>query len=316
MEPFKFDFPLGRIPREPKPTDYPASALGLGQATATPPVWKPSDALGIPITMQGKQPACGGYALQYSMVLKLYRQLIAAGKVGQYLALSPRSGYAIEKFIDGVGVNIPGTTIEAIAKARVSWGIALELLFPSDVTLDPITFASYSQMSEEAKADAIARATKESYFFLGKAPSLQAIKDGIYNNGEVIIELEVGEEWYTALNGSTSWSAADILPVRPPKKVISGHFIDAMAFDEENVNFPNEWSEAWGNGGWGNFQANYLPFITNGIVFKTVPQSVKTILTPHPVQQIITPQQISLAQQILNDIEQALGLISKELGQL
>jgi hypothetical protein len=315
IAPFAFDFNLGHIPREPKATDYPVEAI-LGMASPTPAVWQPSDALNVPITMQNKEPACGGYAVQYSLVLKLYRQLVAAGKAGEYQPLSSRSAYAVEKFIDGFGLNTAGTTIEAVAKVRVLWGICTELLFPSDVTLDPVTFGSYNLMSDQAKADAIARATKESYFFLGNKPSLQTIKDAIYNFGDVILELQVGDEWWTALDGTVSWNAADILlpSLRPPKTVVSSHFVDAMAFDESSISFPNEWSKAWGNNGWGNFQKNYVPYIVNGVAFKAVPPSVKTVLVPHPVEQIITPHQVSIVQQILQDIKQVLGLMSQEIG--
>jgi hypothetical protein len=47
----------------------------------------------------------------------------------------------------------------------------------------------------------------------------------------------------------------------------------------------------------------------NGLVFKKIPVSVKQALQS---QAAITPEQVSLAQQILKDIEAALGFIRKE----
>ena len=317
MEQFKFDFPLGRIERQPKPTDFPASVL-LGKAGLPPLTLKPADALGLPITMQGTEGSCGGFSIQYGFVLLLYRALVASGiapGTAQYEALSPRSAYAIEKFIDGVGLNTVGTTIEAIAKAFVLWGITLETLFPSsDTTLPNNVYGDYNLMSEAAKADAPTRAQKGySYFFTGKAPSFANLKTWIAEYDFVILEVEVGDEWYTSQYGKvkpigeTSWANADINPLVPPKAVVSGHFICVPCYDETNLLFPNSWSPEWGNDGWGEMQENYVPFITNGLVFEKIPASAK---------QALTAQQIDLAQQIFQDIEEALGLFQKEIAKL
>jgi len=90
---------------------------------------------------------------------------------------------------------------------------------------------------------------------------------------------------------------------------VSGHFIYCPAHDATDILFPNEWSKTWGNNGWGNFGENYVPYILSGLVFKKIPVSVKQTLQSQPQ---LTPQQISIAQQILADIETALGLIRKE----
>jgi hypothetical protein len=306
MEPFRFDSPLGRVKRDPKPTDYPASVL-LGKSGITPEIWRPADAAGVSITMQAKQPACGGYSLQYSLVLYLYRQLVARGLVPAYFLLSPRSAYALEKTVDGLGIEVQGTHIEAIAKARQLLGICLEAMFPSNTNLAIDVFDNWKFSSDEAKSDALGRATGESYFFLGKSPTFQSIKDAIYNHGDVILEVEVGEEWYTAPDGTTSWATKDILPLRPPNSLIDGHFINATQFDAENIYGPNSWSEAWGNNGWFQMQQNYMPFVVDGLVFKKIPASAK---------QAITAQQLTIAQQIILDIEEALGLIRREASKV
>lgn len=323
IKPFEFNFNLGRIAREPKLTDFPASIL-LGKAGIPPAILKPADAMGLPITMQGTEGSCGGYSIEYGFVLFLYRALIASGvdpATAQYHALSPRSAYAIEKFIDGTGLNTVGTTIEAVAKAFVQWGICLETLFPSTDTLLPNNvYGDYTQMSPQAKADAATRAqTGYSYFFTGKSPSFDNIKTWIAEYGFIILEVEVGTEWYTSQYGKvnpigqTSWFAQDILPLVPPKIATSGHFICVPCYDEINLLFPNSWSEQWGNNGWGQMQENYVPFITNGLVFEQIPPSVKQVLQSQPQ---ITPAQLSIAQQILADIESALGLIQQEVASL
>src|SRR5713226_2938048 len=110
IQPFEFNFNLGHIEREPQATDFPASIL-LGEGAPTQPIWKPDDAMNLPITMQATIPACGGFAAQYYLVHKLFKA------INQYLPLGPRSSYAEEKSLDGFGPKVPGTTIQAIAKA-------------------------------------------------------------------------------------------------------------------------------------------------------------------------------------------------------
>ena len=173
---------------------------------------------------------------------------------------------------------MPGTTIQAIAKAVTTMGIALDTLFPNDTTLDPAIYGDYSFMSKEAIAEALTRATEQSYFFTGKSPSIDTLKQYIEQYDGVLLEVQVGPEWYTAPNGVTSWQAKDILPLRPPSQVVSGHFIYCPAHDGTNIIFPNQWSKGWGDKGWGYFGANYVPHIINGLVFKKIPVSVNQTL--------------------------------------
>lgn len=314
---FRFDFNLGRLERQTDPRDYPAQIL-LGKGAPAPLTLAPADAAGLPITMQGTEGSCGGFSIQYAFVLTLYRAAVASGMTpaeAQYLALSPRSAYAIEKFIDGTGINTVGTTIQAVAKAFQTWGIALESLFPStDTTLPNNVYGDYNQMSAAAKADAATRAQAGfSYFFVGKAPTLQNLKDWIAEYGFVLLEVEVGDEWYTSPAGVTSWANADVNPLRPPKTVISGHFILATTFDEATISGPNSWSEQWGDKGWFHMQANYMPFVTNGLVFQKIPPSVKQALTV-PASQQLTTDQVSVAERILDDLSQLLGIMEGEVG--
>jgi hypothetical protein len=188
---FPFEFNLGHIAREPQATDFPASIL-LSEAAPTQPIWKPADAMNLPITMQAKEPGCGGFAGDYYLVHRLFKA------IGQYLPLGPRSAYAAEKSIDGFGPKIPGTTIEAIARAVTRMGIALDTLFPNDITLDPAIYGDYSFMSQAAIADALTRATEENYFFTGKSPSIETLKQYIEQYDGVILEIQLGPEWYTA----------------------------------------------------------------------------------------------------------------------
>jgi hypothetical protein len=213
---------------------------------------------------------------------------------GQYVPLGMRSAHAAEKSIDGFGPKVPGTTIQAIAKAVTTMGIALDTLFPNDTTRDPAIYGDYSFMSKEAIAEALTRATEQSYFFTGKSPSIDTLKQYIEQYDGALLEVQVGPE-----------------SLRPHSQVVSGHFIYCPAHDGTNIIFPNQWSKDWGDKGWGYFGANYVPHIINGLVFKKIPVSVKQTLQSQPE---LTPKQLSIAQQVLADIELALGLIKKEAG--
>jgi hypothetical protein len=288
--------PLGRITRQPQPTDYPYSVIAKGGVI--PPVYKPAGALNLPINNQGSTGSCGGHAAQYRFVKKFF------DKLNQYLPLGPRSAYALDKFVDKLPLNQWGTTIQALASEMISYGIALEALFPDTLTLDSQDYGNYNLLTEADKLDALSRATGEQYFFLGKNPSLDTIKNAIYNYGDVILEVEVGVEWYTAKDGATSWTAEDILPIRPPAQIIDGHFIYVPCYDSTSIIFPNSWSAEWGNAGWGYMLEDYVPFITNGVVFQAVPPSVQTTLTT---------QQWDLATQIFTDLKSVVNLIQTEL---
>ncbi len=91
--------------------------------------------------------------------------------------------------------------------------------------------------------------------------SFDGIKQFIYDHGPSIVLLKLGREWWSAVSGANSWAEADILPVKPPATVVSGHFVLAHSWDKENIYFLNHWSDAWGRKGHGYFQENYMPFI-------------------------------------------------------
>jgi hypothetical protein len=114
--------------------------------------------------------------------------------------------------------------------------------------------------------------------------------------------VEVGEEWWTAPDGTVTWDPTKILPIRPPASVIDGHFIAVAPFDKTNDRlwFLNSWSKEWAQSGWGYIQSNYLPHVKAGVAFKPIPPSV---------QQALTAQQVGIARQILID----LGLIVQDM---
>ena len=104
--------------------------------------------------------------------------------------------------------------------------------------------------------------------------SFDGIKKAIYENGLVLLGVHVGNEWWTAPNGNSSWQEADILPLRPPKVRISGHAILAYGYDENYIYFRNSFGSTWGREGDGYFGANYASQVYEGWIFKDLAPEV------------------------------------------
>lgn len=299
MTPFRFK-KLGAIPYTRTGEELVAAAApSVAPATYDDPAF-----LATPILMQGTSPECGGYSLAFALayLLKLNEKL------------SGSFSYAYEKTVDGLP-NEAGTIITAIGKAGQNAGSCLDTLFPDDgnTIADPNGNASpYSAATQQAIQDALTRA--------GWIPlmltdlSWNGLQSAIAKYGAVIVEAQVGEEWYTAADGQTSWTAADILPIRPPKEVIDAHFfVLGGKYDANSITFANSWSTEWGENGFGYLGQNYLPYIKNAMVLYKMPPSVQTVVN-HPT--LTQTEKLSIIQQIINDIEQAVGLIKQQAGQL
>jgi hypothetical protein len=282
----------------PNPEDSRDFKLGSIQPpVAIPASFMPTGFFNLVAMMQDEQPACGGFS---GDEMHKYLRSLKSGTVED---LDPRFLYAAEKTLDGVPTQ-EGTTIRAIGQALIQYGSCLTSLFPDDTSLSVADYCNFSLVPQTAITDAATRKAAN-YFFLDDL-SMNGIKQAIYLNNGAILEVKVGDEWWTAANGTTSWAAADILPLRPPATVVSGHFIFAGAYDANYIYFINSWSQEWGQNGFGFFGENYIPEVTTGLTLVEVPASVK---------QALSAQQVTLAQQIITDIKEAATFIAKELQQ-
>jgi hypothetical protein len=218
-----------------------------------------------------------------------------------------------QKSLDGLP-NMGGTTLRAIGAAATKLGDCLDSLLTDDVTIPDPQYRDFSQASAEAKADAITR-KEPSYFFLDDL-SANGIRQAIFQNKAVILELQVGVEWWTDVNGNLSWDPNKILPLRPPKKKVSNHFLLFGAYEPDpsgktrfwNVNsFGNVWAEK----GFAYFLDDYLPFIAGGIAIVDIPPSVQQVLAHPDIPQTSKP---AIIQQILQDLKLVVGFIGQEFG--
>jgi hypothetical protein len=250
--------------------------------------------------MQGQSPECGGFSLAFLLAYLFNLQEKLSGSFS----------YAYEKTVDGVP-DSDGTTIAAIGSAGQKAGSCLDGLFNDDGTNPPGWKPTlFSTATPQAIQDALTRAGYIPLFLTDL--SWNGLQAAISKYKAVIIEAKVGDEWYTALNGETSWAAADVLPLRPPKEVIDAHFFVAGGkYNTESIWFANSWSTEWGQAGFGYFQENYVPFVMNAIVLYKAPASVIQVINHPTIPEESKPQ---IIQQIIDDIEIALGLIQKEPG--
>lgn len=256
-----------------------------------------------PILMQSQSPECGGFTPAFVIAYLLNEQLQLSGSFA----------YSYEKTVDGLP-NEEGTTIAAIGKMAQNAGTCDLALFPNDgdQNADPSGAQTpYSKATPQAIANAALRAGWIPLFLTDL--SWSGIQAAIAKYKVVIVEAKVGKEWYTAPDGTTSWAAADVLPIRPPAQVEDAHFFAAGGkYDPQNIWFANSWSTEWGQNGFGYFQENYVPYITNAIVFYKASPSVQTVVN-HPT--LTEPEKLSIIQQIIDDIEAAIPLIQKEIVQ-
>lgn len=297
MEPHAFES-LGAKEFKRAETDWHVGMLPA--PTGVPDTYTPAEFYQLKALMQGKEPACGGFSLAQTLQYLLFLQ------TGNPIALSPRFAYMAEKTLDGVP-HEDGTTIQAIGAGAKNLGVCLDALVMDDITLPTSQYQDIFQASPEAKQDALTR-SGWNYFLLNDL-SFNGIKRAIYDNKAIILQLTIGSEWWTDLNGNVSWAAKDVLPVRPPKSPVSDHFVVLGSYDSL-IHFINHWSQAWGNNGFGSFGENYLPFVRAGLAIKKVPPEIKQTLPPP-----IPPAEKTILQQILVKLAQVLILMKRQLGQ-
>lgn len=288
---------LGVIPYKRTGEELTASA----DPTTASPTYLDEAFFNTPILMQGQSPECGGFSPGFALAYLLNLQTKLSGSFA----------YAFEKTVDGLPTE-EGTTIAAVGEAVKDAGICLQDLFPDDgnITTDPQgNQTPYSDASTQAIQDAAARAGWLSLHLTDL--SWAGLQAAVAKYKCVLVEAEVGNEWWTAPNGTNSWAEADILPIRPPAKVVDGHFfVLGGKYDASSIWFANSWSTEWGHNGFGYLGSDYVPFIKNAIVFYKAPPSVQTIVN-HPT--LTQQQKNSIIQQIITDMEEAVSLIKKEL---
>lgn len=232
MEPHSFDN-LGAVER---PVD--ARDRLVGSVSPFPATYMQDKAFNAPIYYQGKRPACGAHAGAW-----LYTYL--TGK-----KYTPRATW-IDIKKDGTSPS-DGTDMRSIFKSMQKTGVEPFEPRENDVSLDDIPYASGTVSPTKEKIGA---------YGFNDSIGFDALKSLIYQNGAAILLMRVGKTMWTDSNGNNSWQEKDILPLKVPSEIVSGHFVVAHSYDEKNIYFANSWSTDWGRKGHGYFGADYMPLV-------------------------------------------------------
>lgn len=245
---------LGGHSKEPDDRD-----IGLGAAAPKtytfPKTLTNTKALAMPIEYQRKQPACGAHS----------GAEIKGLAVG--MRASPRFTWADLKTFDGFPLEA-GTDMRSIFKSITKTGVIDFSLLGNDTSLSLSAYA-HPSITVVMRSSAMNHAGMGYGFIQDR--SFNGLKQFISDHGPAIVLLRVGKEWWTAASGVSSWQEIDILPLRPPASIVSGHFVLAHSYDEKYIYFLNHWSENWGRKGHGYFGEDYMPFINDaGALFPLV----------------------------------------------
>lgn len=226
--------------------------LGAATGTQTPDTYMPDAFFKRPrVYYQRDIPDCGANAGAF-----ISGYLDDAGN--EY---SPDYQWIDIKTFDGYALA-DGTDMRSIFKSVTTpKGSLPYAMLPEQTTLPLTQFSSTKRVSAAMKDEA-AKHFVASYAFHTEPLTFNQLKALIYQNKAVCLLIRLGDEFWTDSKGRSSWNEKDILPLRTPTKIVSGHFIVAGAYDKDYIYFANWWSEDWGRKGYGYFGANYLPQIT------------------------------------------------------
>ncbi len=262
-----------------KPTDTRDIKLGAAGAPVYnfPPTLRNEFAWGANVEYQQQTPSCGAHSgASLKSVLDVIRY-------------TPRFTWADIKSFDQMPID-RGTDIRSIFKSVTKTG-TLEFVYMGNNAALPNAQYTHPEITQAMKTNASTHSGL-GYGFITDL-TFNGIKQFLFDHGPAVMLMRVGEEMWTAPSGVASWQEADILPMRPIKKTVSGHFVVIHSYDEKYIYFINSWSDQWGRKGHGYFGVEYMPFINDvGTLFP--------LSFTHDLQLGMTDTDVKRLQVILN----------------
>lgn len=233
--------------------------LAKAQAIAPfPPAYK-TDISALPIFNQQKLSDCVENGITY---IKKYHEFNTTGHV---LDLSRRSLVIPTVQMDGFPLS-EGTSIQNALYQGHKKGISETSYILDDHNLPEYVFVNSVVLTPAAQANALTH-TIYSYAFVSDL-SVNSLKNAIHQNGLVAVGATINQNWWTNKSGTVTWSASEILPIRPPlthdPKIdpsLSGHLFVLYGYDEQYFYFVNSFGDTWGEKGTGYFKVDEVPFI-------------------------------------------------------
>lgn len=204
-------------------------------------------AFASPVEYQGQQPACGAHSGS------------KIRGIAENTRYTPRFTWADVKTFDGWPLDA-GTDNRSVFKSITKTGTLDFNLMGNEVGL---TLQQYAHpVITSALLSNAKQHTGMGYGFIQDL-SFDGLKQFIFDHGPCIVTIRVGHQMWTALDGTSSWQEKDVLPLRPPTPIVSGHFVVAHSYDEKYIYFINSWSDAWGRKGHGYFGVEYMPWVND-----------------------------------------------------
>ncbi len=261
--------------------------VALASVTAIPPLTGKylENIDDLPVWYQRRIGACVGHAAAK------YNQQLDKIETREILEFSPRFLYSIAKCRDKVAGE--GTYPRLVAGILKDHGCATEKTVKNDTTLD---HEAYVYNRDESKVPKEGFTEAEPFKIAGYAfPNVKVADElgrAVKQFHGAILLMQVGEEWWTKKEGGSSWNSADIVPLRAPKNVVSGHEVYLYGYEvEEKTNrvkffIFNSWSTDWGLSGKAWFYHDeYAPFLTEAITFVDLPNEVKSLIKLLPTKE-------------------------------
>jgi hypothetical protein len=287
---------LGALERKPDPRDI---LLGSVQAPGAIPASFIPDVSWLVRNYQGQTPCCGAHASSHFQAILEHDLTPAVNE-----RYTPRFSWIKIKAIDGYPLE-SGTDMRSIFKSLTNDGADDFEPLENDVTLPLTTYSDPSAVTSDMVTNASAK--KIGSYGFGNT-DFESICQAIYQNKAVLLLVKCDDGF---------WGTSTPTFTTPEY----GHFITAYGYDADFIYIVDsaDPNDAFA---FKKIAKQYVnsptTFIFEAGTAVDVPPAVKQALTtnvpvPASVTQALSTGQLTLAEQILNDIEAALALIQKEI---
>lgn len=241
----------GFIPSPDDPRDIQMAAAAPD--AAVPVTFFKTDTVSVPAPFQKFQPACIAHAVTWYVMWLHWK------KTGKYVKLSPRFLYALCKANDGLP-NTEGTFYRVALSIAKYTGICEDIYFPNDVNLDKNVYKDATLIPMAAHTNA------KQYRIIGYSrvmdTSFMGLFNAAYHNALCLVGMRVSSEWWEREDGTITWAADDLMPLRVPDAAhptVSGHAVCIYASGLINQFIMNWWSTSWGYNGHGWYRKDEIP---------------------------------------------------------
>ena len=84
--------------------------------------------------------------------------------------------------------------------------------------------------------------------------------------------MRIGKEWWTDERGRTSWAKRDVMPLRTPREIVSGHEVFLHGYDQSKTDVFNSWGPTWADDGKNEYRPkDWNPYLVECIAITELP---------------------------------------------